>query len=224
LTTDRFRELSEAQLQNLSDEELITYIRSGRAAGRSDAVTLALRIMVFGHYANVERRVRIKVPTEAVEEVTGDAFVRALKAAFDGDSVGQFVSWLGQITRAAIADYYRRGAPKHPGGVARPDRLPEGPPGSEDVGGRKRGREVEPATSGEYDAVESQLVVDHVLNGLSTAHRRAVELYLFDGWAGVDAGRKIGEELGEELSEANVHQIASRFRRELRAALGTPGP
>lgn len=220
MSRDSFHELSEPQLHALSDEELIAYIRSGRAAGRFDAVTVALRIMVFGHYENVERRVRMKVPPDAVEEVTGEAFVRAVKAAFDGESVGQFVSWLGKITRAAIADYFRRGATKAAGGVARPDRLPEGAPGSENAEGRRRGPDLEPATTGEFDALNSQLVVDQVLDGLAAAHRRAVELYVFDGWGGAEVGRKIGEELGDELSEANVHQIASRFRRDLRHALG----
>lgn len=214
-----FRPLSESQLDELSDDEMINYMRQGRAAGEHDAVIVALRVLVFGHYGNVERRVRMKVPPEAVDEVTGDAFVRAMKAAFDGESVGQFSSWLNTITRAAIADYFRRGAPKELGGVGRPDALPE--PGTDrepDDARRRAGRE--PSTSGEYDALEYQVIVDGILGRMQPRHKRAVELYLFEGYTGAEAGLKVGDELGDPLTEANVHQIALRFRKDLRAELG----
>jgi RNA polymerase sigma factor (sigma-70 family) len=217
-----FRPLSESQLDGLSDDEMIDYMLQGRAAGEHDAVIVALRVLVFGHYGNVERRVRIKVPPEAVDEVTGDAFVRALKAAFDGESIGQFVSWLNTITRAAIADYYRRGAPKELGGVGRPDPLPEAGTDRESNDGRRRAGH-EPSTSGEYEGLEYQVMVDGILGRMQPNHKRAVELYLFEGYTGAEAGRKVGDELGEPLTEANVHQIASRFKKDLRSELGA-GP
>ena len=43
-------------------KQLIDYIRKARAAGRGDAVTLALRILVFGYLDTIERRVALKVP------------------------------------------------------------------------------------------------------------------------------------------------------------------
>ncbi|MGH2780140.1 MAG: RNA polymerase sigma factor [Thermoleophilaceae bacterium] len=216
----RFHELNDAQLDDLSDEDLIAYIRHGRAAGRHDAVTTGLRVMVFGHYGNVERRVRMKVPVEAIDEVTGEIIIRAMKSAFDGESVGQFVSWLKVITSRVIAEYWRKGD-KAQGGVERPDALPDRD-ASDQAGGR--GVAPEPRSEGGYAAVDTQAVVDDLLAGLgSDKHRRGVELYLLDGWSAAEAGRKVGDELGEELSEQNVHQIASRFRRELRDQLGGAG-
>jgi DNA-directed RNA polymerase specialized sigma24 family protein len=54
--------------------------------------------------------------------------------------------------------------------------------------------------------------VDRVLGRLSDSHRQVVELVVFEG-------RSAGEVSG--ISAANVHQIASRFRRALREELDT---
>jgi len=151
---------------------------------------VALRILVFGHWANVERRVRLKVPSADVEDVTADVIYSAVRSAFSGASVGEFVSWLDTITRRRIADYHR----------ARQD-----PPVAPDFD------LVDPSADG---LVETQDAIERVLAQLSEAHRAVVLRHVLDG---VPA-REVAVQLG--VGEDNVAQIASRFRRRLRAALG----
>jgi len=64
--------------------------------------------------------------------------------------------------------------------------------------------------------------IDAALAELSDDHRRVVEAYVLRGGPARDAADEVGG-----MSEANVHQIGSRFRRRLRELLeggdGTPG-
>src|ERR1051325_9876580 len=182
-----FRTLDEPDLQRLARGELIAYVRSARAAGDPSAST-ALAILVHGYWPNVERRVRMKVPPQHVEDLTGDIVVDAITAAFDGKSVGEFVSWLNTITRREIADFYRRG----------PGRMDVG-----DVDG------LEPEAPSETGEVEGRDAIERVMATLRDDHRAIVDMVVFDD-------RSAGEAAGATgTTEANVHQIVSRFRRAL---------
>ena len=182
-----FRPLGEAGLTRLDDDALIAYVRSARRAGHPSADD-ALAVLAFGHWHNVSRRVALKVPPSAVEDVTSDVLVSALSSAFDGVSQGEFSVWLRTITARRIADFHRRRA-----AVTVP---------LEDV-------EVEAPDAG---VVVVSDAVDRVLARLSDEHRRVVELFVLEG-------RAAGEVDG--IGAANVHQIASRFRRALREELDT---
>jgi DNA-directed RNA polymerase specialized sigma24 family protein len=188
-----FRPLDEAALMRLGDNALIAYVRRARTHGHPSATT-ALAIMVFGHRGNVERRVRMKVPPEHVEDLTADIVADAIVSAFDGSSVGAFHSWLNTITRRAIADFHRRG----PGSVEL-DPLPEE-------------RVATPAES----VVEVHDAIDRVLARMRAEHRRVVEQYLL-------AGRPVAELVAPGMSAANVHQIVRRFRLALRDELSADG-
>lgn len=188
-----FRPLDEAALMRLGDDGLIDYVRRARTAGHASAGT-ALAIMVYGHRGNVERRVRMKVPLDHVEDLTADIVADAIVSAFDGSSVGAFHSWLNTITRRAIADFHRRG----PGSVEL-DPLPE--------------ERAAPATQ---SVVEVHDAIDRVLAGLRDEHRRVVEQHLL-------AGRPVAELVAPGMSAANVHQIVRRFRLALRAELSAGG-
>ncbi len=105
-----FRPLPEHELNGLSDDALIGYIRAAHGENQAGAAQQALAILVFGHWRNVERRVALKVPAHHVEDLTGDIITDAIRSAFDGESVGEFVNWLKTITARAIADFFRRGS------------------------------------------------------------------------------------------------------------------
>ncbi|HEY6891414.1 MAG TPA: sigma factor, partial [Solirubrobacter sp.] len=105
-----FRALAEAELVRLDDDALIAYVRSARAA-RHASERLALAVLVYGHWHNVARRVALKVPPAAVEDVTSEVLMSALGAAFDGSSEGEFHVWLRTITARRIADFHRRPRP-----------------------------------------------------------------------------------------------------------------
>ena len=153
-----FRALGETELTRLDDDALIGYLRAARAAGDASA-TVALAILVWGHWHNVSRRVGLKVPPAAVEDVTSDVIVSAIQSAFDGSSVGEFVVWLRTITARRIADFHRRP-------TARTVPL-------EDV-------EVVAPDDGVAGLTDA---LSRVLARLSDAHRRVVEQVVFEGLA-----------------------------------------
>lgn len=203
----RFERKPDRELDRLDDEALLAYARAARGAGDQAAGGRAIAVLVYGYWPNIERRVRMKVPREHVEDVTADIVTSATQSAFDGTSVGEFRAWLATITKRRIADHHRR-AEKTPVTVPL---LPD----PDEVSAR------DPAAASEEGLVETQEAVDRVLAGLSEAHRRVVELVVFEGRTAGQAAQEV-----PGMREDNVHQILSRFRRALRRALqdgDTPG-
>jgi RNA polymerase sigma factor (sigma-70 family) len=196
----RFERKPDHELDRLDDEALFAYARAAREADDREAAARAIAVLVYGHWPNIERRVRMKVPREHVEDVTAEIVTSAIQSAFDGTSAGEFGGWLATITRRRIADYHRR-AGKMPTTVP----LVSDP----DEAGA-----LDPAAASEEGLVETQDVVERVLAGLSEAHRTVVEFVLFEGRTASQAAQEL-----PGMSEDNVHQIVSRFRRALRRAL-----
>jgi RNA polymerase sigma factor (sigma-70 family) len=191
-----FHPLDELALQRLDDDALIAYMREARAHGDPSAAA-GLAILVYGHWHNVERRVRMKIPAAHVEDLTGDIVVDAIASAFEGKSVGEFVSWLGTITQRAIADFYRRG----PGRI-----KPADEPAPEQ------------ATASEAGLIEVRDAIERVMAPLQPHHRAVIDLVVFDGRSAAEAAGAV-----DGMTEANVHQIVSRFRRALRGELQAGG-
>jgi RNA polymerase sigma factor (sigma-70 family) len=202
-----FRHLSDLELRELSDDELIARVRSARDAGEFEAAKLALSVLVFGHMANVERRVKLKVPTHAAEFVASNAMISAITSAFNGQSVGEFHSWLHTIVDRRIADYHRRGRVEHVP-------LPDEHIGDETVWGQL------PGTEDETGIVEVESLVDELLDELSLVHREVVELAVFGQLSAADVARELAAKFpGEKISADNVYKIAQRFRNRLRDRL-----
>jgi RNA polymerase sigma factor (sigma-70 family) len=198
-----FRDRSDDELRHLGDDDLITYGRAARDAGDLAAARRALAFLVYGHEADVTRRISLRVPPHVVDEVSHDVLVRAIAAAFDGQSVGQFRSWLNTIVDRTAADYFRRASRRPKESI-----LPSEHAGDNDVWGS------EPAVDGETAAVELRIVIDEVLDSFNPIHRKAIELNVFEGFTAREVCGRI-----EGMSEDNVAQIASRFRAKLRARL-----
>jgi len=198
-----FKPLPDHELQRLGDAQLIAYIRDGRAAGELGAARRGLMFLVYGYERDVNRRLSIKVPKHVVDDLAHDALVRAIAAAFDGTSVGEFRSWLHTIVDRTAVDFFRR-AERRPKEAI----LPSEHEGEEGVWG------AEPATDGEAGAVELRLVVEEVLETFNEKHRLVIELHVF---ATLTAGEVCDRIDG--MSVDNVAQIASRFRTKLRARL-----
>jgi RNA polymerase sigma factor (sigma-70 family) len=197
-----FRELPDHELSRLEDDALVAYGRAAREAGEQRAARIALAILIWGLEDLVHSRLALRLPPHAVDEVTRDVLVRAVGAAFDGQSVGEFRSWMNTIIARAVADYYR----------VRERRVQETAlPEEHDDG------EVWGASSGAADetgAVELRMVVDALIAELPSAHGEVIDLYVFQGFTAAEACERI-----PSMSEANVHQIASRFRAALRERL-----
>jgi RNA polymerase sigma factor (sigma-70 family) len=198
-----FHRVPHEQLNNLSDEDLIAYVRSARSAGARHDARAAIQILVYGHRRDIERKVRLKMKEHAIDEVADRALVRAVKSSFDGESVGQFKSWLWTIVSREIADWYEL-QKRRPDEVA----LPEEHEGNEEIWG------VSATVEMDLDAaVDTRRCIDRAMDGLNDQHRRVVELYWLEDANARDTAAQTGE------TEDNVYQVANRFKRALRKCL-----
>ena len=202
-----FEPLPDHELQQLSDEQLIAYIRDARDEGQLAHGRRGLAILVYGYERDVKRRLSIKVPKHVVDDLAHDALVKAIAAAFDGSSVGEFRSWLHTIVDRTAVDFFRR-AERRPKETI----LPSEHAGEEDVWG------AEPQVESEAGAVELRIIVEEVLDTFNEKHRLVIELHVFGGLTAGEVCDRI-----DGMSEDNVAQIASRFRAKLRARLDPGG-
>ena len=201
-----FEELPEHRLDNLSDEQLVDYLRRAREAGRHDAMKPAVAVLVYGYWDNLVNRARLKLRSDAdAEEVAAEAIASAIVSAFDGKSVGEFRSWLHTILSRRIADWWEAKEQKLDKTL-----LPSEHQGDEEVWGR------EPSVDFEGEALFARQCVRQALEEIEAAHhRRVIELYVF----GPHSAAETAEVVGDGMTEANVHQISSRFQRRVRELL-----
>jgi RNA polymerase sigma factor (sigma-70 family) len=204
-----FRPLNETELDRLDSDALIAHIREASDAGRPEDARRALGVLVFRHYENVRRRVKIRIPASDVEDVAMNAVTSAIKSAFDGTAVGQFVNWLNRIVDRRIVDYLRK-----PRVEEAP--LPEEHPEAEEIWGPSGSVKAETGTIEVLELIERAMPDTDV-------HRRVIDLYVFEDLDADKAAERIndtfGKKLDQPMSVANIHQIASRFRKDLRERL-----
>jgi RNA polymerase sigma factor (sigma-70 family) len=198
-----FQPLPDHDLQQLADEPLIAYIRDARDAGELPHGRRGLMFLVWGYERDVKRRVSLKVPAHVVDDVAHDALVKAIAAAFDGTSVGEFRNWLHTIVDRTAVDFFRRAGRRPKEAI-----LPSEHAGEEDQWG------AEPSVEAEAEAVELRIIVEKVLDAFNEKHQLVIELHVFGGLTASEVCDRI-----EGMSADNVAQIASRFRAKLRAHL-----
>ena len=141
----------------------------------------------------------------------------AIKSTFSGKVIGEFGSWINTITSRRIADYHRDREGKQP------SLLDEEHEGDEDL--RGAGGETEPETA----LVEYRDAAERVLAERSELHQRVIRLYGpghlgFLDLSGSEVCNEFAGNSGQEMSEANVHQIWRRFKKDLEVALGYEEP
>lgn len=200
-----FRELPEHHLSGLSDEQLIDYLRAARAAGRHDAMKAAVAVLVYGYHETLRNRARLKLPDADVDDVVSETMASAIASAFAGSSVGEFKSWLHTILSRRIADYHdaRSRSPKTTA-------LPSEHEREDEVWGQ------EPAVEFEGDAQHARDCLCQAYAELENdRHGRVIDLYVF----GPHSAAETAELVGDAMSEANVHQISSRFQKRVRELL-----
>jgi RNA polymerase sigma factor (sigma-70 family) len=190
-----FEFLSDHELQMLADEQLIGYIRDSRAEGELAAGRRGLAILVYGYERDVKRRLSLRVPVHVVDDVAHDALVRAIAAAFDGTSVGEFRSWLHTIVDRAAVDFFRR-AERRP----KESILPSEHAGEEDVWG------AEPSIDSEAGAVELRLIVEEVLETFNAKHRLVIDLHVFGGLTACERG--VRQDRGDERRQCRPDRVA----------------
>jgi RNA polymerase sigma factor (sigma-70 family) len=198
-----FEPRPEHELQRLDDDALIRYVRDARDAGDLPAARQGLAFLVYGYERDAKRRLSMKVPRHVIDDLAHDALVRAIGAAFDGSSKGEFRSWLHTIIDRTAVDWYRRGERR-----PKETLLPSEHAGADDVWG------AEPFTESEAGAVEARIVIDEVISTFNEKHREVIELHVFGALTAAEVCAKI-----DGMAEDNVAQIASRFRAKLRERL-----
>jgi RNA polymerase sigma factor (sigma-70 family) len=202
-STVTFKPQPDRRLQRFSDDRLIAYIRDARAAGDLAAGRRALAFLVYGYEPDVRRRLALRVPGHVVDDLAHDALVRAIAAAFDGGSVGEFRSWLQTIVERTAVDWYRRAG----------RRVREAPLPSEHVG-EEEGWGEEPFSESPAGAVELRAIVEEAMATFNERHIEVIELHVFAALPASEVCDRI-----DGMSEDNVAQIASRFRARLRDRL-----
>lgn len=201
-----FEELPERQLGDLRDEQLVDYLRRAREAGRHDAMKPAVAVLVYGYWDNLVNRARLKLRSDAdAEEVAAEAIASAIVSAFDGKSVGEFRSWLHTILSRRIADWWEAKEQKLDKTL-----LPSEHQGDEEVWGR------EPSVDFEGEALFARQCIRRALEEIEDArHRRVIDLYVLAPNSAAETAALVGD----GMTEANVHQISSRFLRRVRELL-----
>jgi DNA-directed RNA polymerase specialized sigma24 family protein len=207
-----FREMKDYELDGLADEQLIAYVAQAYEAGASDAAKLGLGIFAYRRYDDLVRRALLKMPSrQDAEDVAMQTLRDVFRAAFEGKSVGEAVNLMKTILARRIADWHdsRKFA----------DPLPEEADDDEK-------RAPDAATADDDTAVvDVQDAVQQVMAGLqSDHHRQVVEDFVFNGYGAKETAERVNAsfpDLDPPMSDQNVHQIASRFRKDLREALGS---
>ena len=212
LGTQAFQALPDPQLAQRDDDGLLDYIRDARAAGRQAEARRALKHLVAGNIGNVKRRVSMKVRPGAVEDLTQEIMTSAIGAAFVGESVGEFHSWLNTITARRIADHYR----DREGDPPLAPLVTEHEGDDEVWGGEPEG--LEPDAS----EVELRLGVSRLLEARNPIHQAVVVMYCYMQWPAARTAQEANARFAPEppMSENNVQKIGQRFRDDLRRHLG----
>ena len=210
-----FRRLEEGELAGLDDGELVAYALEARGAGEGDQALLALQIFAFGMEDRLRAFVRSRLDSHGdtvIEELTERALEQAIGSIdrLRGRTAAEARAFVFTIARRRIADYHR--SARGQAGVATGEQTVE-----EHAGGGEDG------STDEADAVEARILIDEALAELRPDHRAVVERCVLMGLsaretAGEVASRFEGQS-DDSMSEQNVHQICSRFRKDLRLRL-----
>ncbi len=142
------------------------------------------------------------------ENVIQEILLNALESAhrIKGSHVGEFVNWLLTIARYRVVDYYERLSRSREN-----ERSADAPVAGDD------GHVLDLADGeDEYGAVAMLDLIREVLAGRSPTHRRAIELRM-DGHPAREVVGMMGD--GSHMTPANVDQIFSRFRKDVKKEL-----
>lgn len=214
-----FRQLDESKLVELDDAELIEYVLGARAAGSEEQAEVALKIFAFGMEDAIRAFVRSKLdsqPDTLIEEVAERALEDAIRsiANLRGNTPEEARGLVFKIARRRIADFHRTRRLKTTS-IDDHGRL-ESPPHQEHL-----------RIEDQSGSVGTVLLLDQVLEELRSDHRAVVEMFVISGYSARETVELVRSRFdgryNDSMSQQNVHQIASRFRKDLRARLEQAG-
>jgi len=171
----------------------------------------AVSVFVWARKPWIERRVAARIGSpEDRKDVVQDVLQSVYESAhrIRGSHPGEFTNWLKAIVRNRTADF-----------VARRKRQEDHEHSAEaPVSGDGDGYVPEIADlNDQYGAFDAVDLVRRALGQRSDAHRKAIELRM-DGYPSREVATILaGEEI--VMNPANIDQVFSRFRKELKAGL-----
>ena len=204
-----FRERNDAEMAQMTDDELIAHIAAARAAGRDESAVMAVQILAYRHeravLAFIQKELGSRGP-QAVEEVVERTIVDAIHSAasFEGVVIEEFRGWLFRIARRRRADYLRK------------KRVKEVPM----TRGGEDGEEREFGEGDPLDAVDRASVFKQALSELQKdSHKLVVFLHFFHDLPAKEITDQVNRHFAgssdDPMTDQNVKQINSRFRKRL---------
>ena len=172
----------------------------------------ALTILLYREYDRLRRRIRRDLPADLrdvleAEDVLQEAFVKAFQAIgnFAPQGDGSFGAWLSTITQHRLQDLIRKHRRIKAGG----GRVRVRPPTSwiETVA------RWDHTPSASFSRRELERAVHTGLAGLPDHYREALRFRELEQLPVAEIARRMGR------TEAAVHQLCARARKQLRAAL-----
>lgn len=207
--------LSDRELFDLEESELLSYIARARAGGHIDDGMRATHVLLYRHEPRMRARVALRLPkhlahhAETVAEWVLERVMRsALKLPLEGEHVGQWVNWWGAAIDRQVISFWRSAQGQ---ALATEKELPSEHEGEEGKGPDRLGEELD------IDAVLSRLchgeMVNTVLQSMENQTHAAI---VRAAYSGDPSSAEVAERF--DTTAENVDQVKSRFRRNLRAA------
>jgi RNA polymerase sigma factor (sigma-70 family) len=208
-----FQPLDGPDFNHLSPEELVAYHHAARRAGNHAEAQRALGVLLWGFEGRVRFWVSRNAPAEEVDDLVQTVFESALRSSFDGQTIGEFGSWLRTISHRRVADFLE----------GRKRAIQADPLVSEHEGEEEIWGETPSVADFSEDVVEESLV-KQALDELTDVHRRVVEIggpkiLGFEQAPAKETARRVNDQFSgsesDPMTDVNVHQILSRFRKRL---------
>jgi DNA-directed RNA polymerase specialized sigma24 family protein len=216
----RGKKLSDRELFDLEDGELLRYIARAKAASRLQDAVGATHVLLYRHEPRMRRRVALRLPehlahhAETVAEWVLERVMRsALKLPLEGEHPGQWVNWWGAAIDRQVISFWR----STQGQALETEReLPSEHVGEEGKRPDRLGEELD------IDALVRRLscgeIVNSVLDSMDNQSHAAI---VRAAYSGDPSSAEVAERFG--TTPQNVDQVKSRFRKELRAECARQG-
>jgi len=148
-------------------------------------------LALYNRYLNkVYNRVKSKVPSEDVDDVTQDIFIAVTRSLAHFEQRSRFNTWLYTIVNRQIADFYRKRSRKN-------EHLSQGLEHTEQI-----------ASAFQHDDADDRMLIQEALNKIPE-HYQDIILYRFaDGLT----FQEIAEQRGQSLEA-----VKSLYRRAIQA-------
>src|SRR3954453_2681436 len=202
---DDFTHLPGHQLGRRSDEQLLAYMRDAHAADADRAVADAFDQLLFRHRRRVAYLLH-KLPADRVPDLLQEVFLNAFEAIIEGKRIDNFSAWTARVAHNTVADFWR-------GKEGRQLKTDRSAASDDDSEAGRRADRGEPSDEGDFGEAEVHQLIDQLLDARLPAHREIIELYVIQGRPAAEAAKTTGE------GEANIYQVAKRFRDDLRRLL-----